>query len=310
MRYLGIDVGGTNLKGAVVTENGEILKEASCPTHADRGADAVADAISTLILDLTCGEEIVGVGVGCPGTVDDERGEVIYSCNLNWIHYPLREKLKERTGYTVKLGNDANVAALGEALVGAAKGAQSAVILTLGTGVGGGVVIDGKLLQGYTGAASELGHMVIVDGGRKCGCGRMGCFEAYASAEALSRMTREAMAQHPESQMHRLAADYGAVDGRVAFDAQAAGDAAGDAVVRQYIHYLAVGVANIVNLFFPEVIAISGGVAKQGERLLAPLRQEVSALEYGAAYTVKHPRIVGCTLGYQAGVIGAALLAK
>lgn len=309
MNYLGIDVGGTNLKGAVVTETGTIVREAVCPTHAQRGADSVADAISGLIRQLSAGEEIRGIGIGCPGIVDNERGEVVYSCNLNWVNYPLREKVKERTGFSAELVNDANAAALGEAIAGAAKGTHSAVILTLGTGVGGGVVLDGKLITGYTGAASELGHMVIAGGGVECSCGRKGCFEAYASAAALIRMTKKAMAQHPKSKMHALAAAYGGVDGRVAFEAQEAGDAAGDAVVREYIHSLAVGVANIVNIFFPEIVALSGGVANQGERLLAPLRTEVLKMEYGAAYTGKHTKIMPCQLGYRAGVIGAALFA-
>ena len=310
MNYLGIDLGGTNLKGAVITEEGEIIREASRPTHAERGADSVADAIGELICTLAAGEQIGGVGIGCPGTVDNVSGEVVYANNLNWVHYPLREKLRERTGFAVELVNDANAAALGEALVGAAKGAQSAVILTLGTGVGGGVVIDGKLLTGYTGAASELGHMVIAENGEQCSCGRRGCFETYASGAALTRMTEKAMAQHPDSSMHGLTKRYGGVDGRVAFEAQKAGDAAGDAVVKQYLRFLALGVAKLVNIFFPEVIALSGGVAEQGEHLLAPLREEVSKVEYGAAYTAKHPKIVSCTLGYRAGMTGAALFAK
>lgn len=183
-------------------------------------------------------------------------------------------------------------------------------MVTLGTGVGGGVVLDGRLLTGFTGAASELGHMTIVSGGEPCACGQKGCFETYASATALIRMTRQAMAQHPESALHRIAAENGGVDGRTAFLAKQLGDAAGSEVVRQYIHYLAIGVGNIVNIFFPEVIALSGGIANQGENLLAPLRAEVAQREYGAAYSKKHPRLLCCTLGNDAGVIGAALFAR
>ena len=152
--------------------------------------------------------------------------------------------------------------------------------------------------------------MTIVADGEPCACGRKGCFEAYASATALIRMTREAMAKHPESAMHQIAAELGGVDGRTAFMAQQAGDPAGEEVVKQYVHYLSVGLANIVNIFFPEVVALSGGVANQGENLLAPLRREVSQQEYGAAYTAKHPRIACCTLGNTAGMIGAAMFAK
>ena len=309
-QYIGIDLGGTNIKGALVSETGEILKQRSVPTRAEAGPEAVTKAIAAMICQLAEGESVSGVGMGCPGTVDDREGTVVYACNLGWVHYDVRTALRELTGYSVRLVNDANAAALAEAAAGAAKGAQSAVVVTLGTGVGGGVVLDGRLLTGFTGAASELGHMTIVSGGEPCACGQKGCFETYASATALIRMTRQAMAQHPESALHRIAAENGGVDGRTAFLAKQLGDAAGSEVVRQYIHYLAIGVGNIVNIFFPEVIALSGGIANQGENLLAPLRAEVAQREYGAAYSKKHPRLLCGTLGNDAGVIGAALFVK
>ncbi len=308
--YIGIDLGGTNIKGALVNEQGEIVKQNTCPTHADQGVEAVTENIADMICGLAEGENVSGVGLGCPGTVDDKAGKVVYACNIGWVDYDVRTALKELTGYDVRLVNDANAAALAEVVAGAAKGAESAVVVTLGTGVGGGVMIGGKLLTGYTGAASELGHMVIVADGEDCACGRKGCFETYASATALIRMTREAMAKHPESAMHQIAAEQGGVDGRTAFAAQQMGDMAGDEVVAKYVHYLSIGIANIVNIFFPEVIALSGGVANQGENLLVPLREKVGQQEYGAAYTAKHPRIVCCTLGNTAGMIGAAMFTK
>lgn len=308
--YIGIDLGGTNIKGALVNEQGEIEKQSSCPTHAEQGVEAVTETIAQMIRDIGKDETIDGVGLGCPGMVDDKNGKVVYACNLGWVDYDVRTALKELTGYDVRLVNDANAAALAEAVVGAAKGAESAVVVTLGTGVGGGVVIGGKLLTGYTGAASELGHMVIVADGEPCACGRKGCFETYSSATALIRMTNTAMAKYPESAMHQITAELGGVDGRVAFTAQQAGDFAGEEVVKEYIRYLSIGIANIVNIFFPEVIALSGGVANQGENLLVPLREKVGQQEYGAAYTAKHPRIVCCTLGNTAGMIGAAMFAK
>ena len=307
--YIGIDLGGTNIKGALVNEQGEIIRQSTCPTHAEQGVEAVTATIADMIRDLAKGEDIAGVGLGCPGIVDDKCGTVVYACNLGWINYDVRSALKKLTGFSVHLVNDANAAALAEVVAGAAKGAESAVVVTLGTGVGGGVVIGGRLLTGYTGAASELGHMTIVADGEPCACGRKGCFEAYASATALIRMTDEAMSAHPESAMHQIAAEQG-VDGRTAFTAQQMGDAAGDVVVKEYIRYLSIGIANIVNIFFPEVVALSGGVANQGENLLAPLRREVSQQEYGAAYTAKHPHIVCCTLGNTAGMIGAAMFAR
>ena len=309
MNYLGIDLGGTNIKGGVVNEAGEILREASRPTMVENGPDAIADGIAALIRDLEQGETFGGVGLGCPGTVDDESGEVVCAFNLNLIHYDLRGAIKARTGYEIRLGNDANVAALAEATVGAGKGAHSTVVITLGTGVGCGVVLEGKMLTGYTGAASELGHMVIAEDGAKCTCGRRGCFEAYASATALIRMTRDAMAENPDSVMFAVAKENGAIDGRTAFMAAERGDTAAAEVVREYVKYLAAGVTNVVNIFFPEIVAFSGGVANQGEALLKPLREEVRRQEFGGAYVKKHAKLVQCTLGYQSGIIGAALLA-
>lgn len=310
MNYLGIDLGGTNIKGGVVNEAGEILREASRPTHVELGPDAVADGIAAVIRELEQGERFAGVGLGCPGTVDDESGEVVCAFNLGMIHYDLRGALEARTGYSIRLGNDANVAALAEAAVGAGRGAHSTVVVTLGTGVGGGVVLEGKMLTGWTGAASELGHMVIREGGEACTCGRRGCFEAYASATALIRQTKAAMDAHPESAMHAVAAENGAVDGRTAFTAKERGDAAAAEVVDAYVKYLAAGVTNIINIFFPEVVAFSGGVANQGEALLAPLREEVRWQEFGNKYVKRHARLVKCELGYRSGIIGAALLAK
>ena len=230
MYYIGIDLGGTNIKGALVSETGEIAREVSRPTRVELGAEAVCDGIAAVITELSSGVDrtsLGGVGLGCPGTVDDETGCVLYANNLGWKNFDLRAAVKSRTDFDLRIGNDANVAALAEALVGCAKGAQSAVIVTLGTGVGGGVVLDGKMLTGYTGAASELGHMVIRAGGEECTCGRRGCFEAYASATALIRETKRAMAAHPESRMHAAAEENGAVDGRTAFIAAQRGDAAG-----------------------------------------------------------------------------------
>ena len=310
MNYLGIDLGGTNIKGGVVNEAGEIVREASRPTMVERGPEAVADGIAALIRELEQGETFGGVGLGCPGTVDDESGEVVCAFNLGLIHYDLRGAIRQRTGYSIRLGNDANVAALAEASVGAGRGAHSTVVITLGTGVGCGVVLEGKMLTGWTGAASELGHMVIAEDGAPCTCGRRGCFEAYSSATALIYGTRAAMAAHPESAMYAVAAENGAVDGRTAFAAAERGDAAAEEVVREYVKYLASGVTNVVNIFFPEVIAFSGGIANQGEALLAPLRAEVARQEFGGRYVRRHTRLVPCELGYQAGVIGAALLGR
>ena len=311
MNYIGIDLGGTNIKGALVSAEGNILQECSMPTCVDLGPEAVASRIGQVIAQLSDGEAAIGgVGVGCPGTVDDASGIVRFAANLNFINFDLRSALRAYTALPIHLGNDANAAALGEALFGCGKGAESTIVVTLGTGVGGGVVLGGKLLTGYTGAASELGHMVIAENGEKCTCGSRGCFEAYSSATALIRDTKRAMAAHPKSLLHAIAAEHGGVDGRTAFLAKERGDEAGAQVVEDYIEHLTCGLTNLVNIFFPEVLALSGGVANQGEVLLAPLRERVRARSFGARYAASHTRIELCTLGYRAGVIGAAMLAR
>lgn len=311
MATLGVDLGGTNIKAALVDEAGYILREISKPTNLPRPAESVCDDIIGLCRELMVGNDVRGIGVGCPGTVDDNCGMVLYSNNLAWFDFAMGPYLEQRLQVPVRLANDANAAALGEALAGCAKNADSAVILTLGTGVGGGVVLNGKLLTGYTGAASEPGHMVVNDAqdAPLCSCGRRGCLEAYASATALIRMTQQAMHLHPESALWKIAGPM-AVTGRTAFDGQAMGDAVATAVVEEYTHWLAIGTANLINIFFPQVVGLSGGIANQGENLLAPLRTQVEPMIFGNAFTHKKTKLVACTLGYRAGVIGAALLAR
>ncbi len=313
MLYLGVDLGGTNIKAAVTDAGGHILHEASAPTCLPRTAEEVCGDIAALCQRLVReaalpAAEIGAVGIGCPGTVDGAAGTVLYSNNLNWHNFAMGQFLTQALHLPVFLGNDANVAALGEAMAGCAKGAQSAVILTLGTGVGGGVILDGKMLTGYTGAASEPGHIVVEPNGVLCTCGKRGCLETYASATALIRMTREAAQANPGSMLARGIAP-GDITGRTAFDFAQAGDTTAQAVVDRYIGYLAIGVSDLINLFFPEVVGFSGGIANQGEKLLAPLREAVEPMVFGHSYAQKKTRLVACTLGYHAGVIGAALLA-
>ena len=279
MKTIGVDLGGTNMKAALVDETGQVLQEISAPTNLPRPAEAVCDGIAALCLALSQDQQVAGIGVGCPGTVDG--GVVRYSNNLAWHDFDMAGYLRQKLDLPVYLGNDANVAALGEALAGCAKGAESAVIITLGTGVGGGVVLDGKLLTGYTGAAAEPGHMVI-----------LGTSEApLASATALIRMTREARRAHPDSALNTLAPEENDVNGRTAFDAAAMGDTAGKAVVEQYTTYLAMGIANLINIFFLEVVGLSGGVANQGENLLQPLRAAVEPLVFGNEFAKRKPAL-------------------
>ena len=315
MIYVGIDVGGTGIQVGLVDESGKILCKGGIVTRTDIPFDMQVKAMADCVLDTidkggyTLGD-VKAIGAGVPGVTDPRTGNIAFCTNLGWVDVPFVQEFNKHIAKPVFVGNDATVAGLAESVAGVSAGSDSSVFVTLGTGVGGGVVLDGKMLTGYTGAASELGHMVIRAGGEECTCGRRGCFEAYASATALIRETKRAMAAHPESRMHAAAEENGAVDGRTAFIAAQRGDAAAQAVVDRYLDDLACGVANIVNIFFPEVIALSGGVANQGDALLVPLRERVRALSYGSRYAVRHTRIELCTLGYRAGVIGAALLAK
>ena len=315
MIYVGIDVGGTGIQVGLVDESGKILCKGGIVTRTDIPFDMQVKAMADCVLETidkggyTLGD-VKAIGAGVPGVTDPRTGNIAFCTNLGWVDVPFVQEFNKHIAKPVFVGNDATVAGLAESVAGVSAGSDSSVFITLGTGVGGGVVLDGKMLTGYTGAASELGHMVIRAGGEECTCGRRGCFEAYASATALIRETKRAMAAHPESRMHAAAEENGAVDGRTAFIAAQRGDAAAQAVVDRYLDDLACGVANIVNIFFPEVIALSGGVANQGDALLVPLRERVRALSYGSRYAVRHTRIELCTLGYRAGVIGAALLAK
>ena len=312
--YLGIDLGGTNIAAGIVDESYQIIARGKRKTRlpCDDGliddlAAAANEAAEAAGISLN---DVPWIGVGCPGTINGSTGVVEYANNLYLNNFALREKLEKATGRPVLVENDANAAAYGEYKAGALKGADNAIAVTLGTGVGGGVIIHGQIYSGSNFAGGELGHMVIEEGGAPCTCGRRGCWEAYSSATGLIRMTREAMDAHPESLLHAVAASQGAVNGQTAFLAKEQGDPAGAAVVERYVHYLSVGVANLINLFYPQVIALSGGVANQGEALLAPLREAVAPQVYGGQYLDRHTRLVQCTLGYRAGVIGAAMAAR
>ena len=310
MNYLGIDLGGTNVAAAVVDREGTILGRASLPTP--RGAEAVADQMAAASLaaaeaaGLTL-EGVASVGIGSPGAIDPTAGVVKFWSNLDFEDVPLGEMMAARLGKEIWLENDANAAALGEYVAGAGKGSQSMVAVTLGTGLGGGAVLNGKLYTGFNYAGLEVGHMVIEHGGRPCTCGRRGCFEAYCSATALIKRTREAMEADPNSLLWKLAGSPEAVNGRTPFDAAAQGDAAAGRVIDEYVDYLGCGIASLVNIFQPEVICIGGGPSAQGETLMAPVRYILNREDY-ARNNLHRTRLVRASLGNDAGIIGAALL--
>ena len=314
MYYLGVDIGGTSIKAAVVNENMEILSRARVKTRTGISGlqlcgdieEAARDAVDELGIDIS---ECQYCGVGCPGVINPKNGNLEYSNNLGQFDVPLRDILKEKLKMEVYTENDANCAALGEAAAGAAKGAESVLAVTLGTGLGGGLVINGKVYQGINGVAGEIGHMVICPGGEECTCGRKGCWEAYSSATALKRQTRIAMAASPDSLMWKLAPSLDRVRGRTAFDAMRMGDPAATLVVDAYVYYLGEGITNCVNILQPEVVCIGGGVCAEGEDLLAPVREYVEKYRFGRG-NIRQPKIVGATLQNDAGVIGAAMLGK
>ncbi len=305
--YMGLDVGGTFVKGIIIDEKGKIVCEDSVPTVTGEG---LADCIETLAETLVRNAGVVfsaikGAGVGCPGLIDSTRGEVVFAGNMNLKNYPLQKLLQEKISIPVKICNDANAAALGEARFGAGKGYKDSVLITLGTGVGGGIVIGGKLFEGYKSAGAEIGHMVIEHGGAKCTCGRRGCFEAYCSARALTARTKWAMEEDTSSAMWNTYT-HDSADGRTAFEYMDT-DRTAKQVVGWYLKYLNCGIANIANIFRPQVIMIGGGVAAQGSRLSVPL-QEMLNKEIFAGTDYAPVKVECATLGNKAGAFGAAAL--
>lgn len=311
-QYIGIDLGGTNIATGLVNETGEILYKVSLPTGAGRSTEEILDDMVrsvTLCLehDHLTPEDVCCLGVGVPGAVDDSIGMVLRTTNLSWYQLPLAQILQERTGIPVRLGNDADCAALGEVIAGSASNYDSAAMITLGTGVGGGFIYNKQVFTGWSGGGTEVGHIPMVFGGEPCGCGNRGCFEAYASATALIRQTRQAMNAHPESSLWQIAPTTEAVTAKTPFDAAQMGDSVALAVIDQFMEYLAFGIGGVVNLLRPQVIILGGGVSNQGEYLLTPLREKVAKYCYASEF-IAPPQLVKATLGNDAGIIGAALL--
>jgi glucokinase len=312
MYRIGIDLGGTNIVAGVVDKNYNIIAKAKRKTRVPRPADEIIrdmaqaslEAVESAGLSI---DDIELVGVGSPGTCNPDTGIIEYANNMKFENLPLRDKLGAILKKDVYIENDANAAALGEALAGAAKGAQSCVCITLGTGVGGGIIIDGRIYGGFNFAGAELGHTVIVVDGYPCTCGRNGCWESYASATALIRQTREAMRNNPGSAMWEVAGSLDNVDGRTAFDAMRKGNAAAKEVVDNYIKYVACGLTNVVNIFQPEILCIGGGICKEGDTLLIPLEEHIKRERY-SKFSSHQTRLCVAQLGNDAGVIGAAFL--
>lgn len=317
MYRIGVDLGGTNIAAAIVSDDFKIIKKKSVPTGKERGPSFIMDDMAELCRSL-CDEagvslsDIDAIGIASPGVGNHTDGVVEYSCNLRFRRFPICKELSDRLGFkNIHVENDANAAAWGEAVAGAAKGTKNSVMITLGTGVGGGIIIDGKVFSGFNYAGGELGHIVIEHGGRPCTCGRLGCWEAYSSATALIRMTAEKIEECEKSGRKTVMADYVARDGRVsgvtAFNAMRAGDAAAKEVVDTYLSYLVTGLVNIVNIFQPEVISIGGGVSNEGQSLIDAILPDIKKYQYGGGI-LEASEIRIAQLKNDAGIIGAATL--
>ncbi len=304
--YLGIDVGGTFVKGVLADGNGKILCDGKAPTGCADGGDAMCKNIAALCADLQsrAGVKACAAGVGCAGMIAED-GTVIFAGNLNLKNYPLAKRLSALINLPVTVTNDANAAALGEAAFGAGKGYSDSVFITLGTGVGGGIIIGGKLFQGGKNVGAEIGHTVIKHGGERCTCGRRGCFEAYSSATALIRDTKRAMEENRSSAMWGCGG-LDNVTGKTAFD-YSDSDPAAKRVVEDYIYNLACGIINLANVFRPQAIILGGGVAEQGDRLIAPLQERLDKKIFGGQGYAP-VKIVKAGLGNLAGALGAVKL--
>lgn len=308
---IGIDLGGTNIAGGLVSDTGELIYKTSVPTVIDKGEQGLLEAIVDVIdhlIDKANGNPISCIGIGVPGHADDKTGVVIYCNNIPFVNTELASYITNKTSLPCYIGNDANAAALAEVLFGSAKEFDNAIMITLGTGIGSGIVFNKKIFAGCNGAAGELGHICLYPDGIDCNCGRRGCYELYGSATALKNQTREAMKNHLESKLWELAKSPDEVTGKTAFDAMRLGDKVGTDVVNQYIRYLSIGVLDIINLLCPEAIIFGGGIAKEGETLLAPIREIVKNecySDYG-----KLTEFLIAELGNDAGIIGAAFLGE
>ena len=318
MYYLGIDLGGTNIAVGIVNEKYEIIIKGSVPTLANRDGKLIIKDMAELCKKLIANagltlDDIAYAGIATPGTADSDTGVVVYANNLPFVNFPIADLLKEYLGIkTVYIENDANAAAKAEAIAGAAKGAKYSVMITLGTGLGGGIVLDGKVYSGFNHAGGELGHVVIHKGGKQCTCGRKGCWETYSSATGLVNMTKEHLVKAREEGKKTIIedminGDLNNVNARVAFAAMKQGDEVGAAVVEEYIDYLASGIATMINIFQPNVLSIGGGVCNEKDYLLKPLCEKVAKETYGNS-DGEHTQIKIAELGNDAGILGAAVL--
>ena len=313
MYSIGVDLGGTNIAVAVVDEEGKILVKGSTPTMNDRSYEPIVADMAKLCKELVAEagldmSDIHSVGIGSPGIPDPVNGKIVYANNLNFKDAPIREEFQKHMDLPVYIENDANVAAFGEYESGAGKLYKDLIAITLGTGVGGGIILDHKIIGGSWNGGAELGHIVIKAGGVQCTCGRKGCWERYSSATGLIREAKQAALANPDSKLNKLVdGDLDRMNAKIPFDAAQAGDVIAQSVVEQYIEDLAIGLVNVINIFQPEIIVLGGGVSAQGDNLILPLKSRMAEEIYGGEAMFK-TKLEVAQLGNDAGIIGAALL--
>ena len=318
MYTIGVDLGGTNIAVGIVNEKYEIIRKGSVPTKPERGADAIIQDMADLARKLIAEEgltlaDIEFAGVASPGTANNVTGVIEYANNIPFINYPVAENLsKLLDGKKVYLENDANAAAKAESIAGVAAGSDISVMITLGTGLGGGIIINGQVYSGFNFAGAELGHIVIQKDGRHCSCGRNGCWEAYSSATGLVNITKdritEAKAAGRATIMDEMiGGDLSKVSARTAFTAMKQGDAVAAEVVDEFISYLACGIVNIINIFQPNILSIGGGICNEGDYLMKPLEEKIWSETYSREGTPR-TQIMIAKLGNDAGIIGAGVL--
>lgn len=310
---IGIDLGGTNIKVGVVDENHNLLGKKSVKTKAERPWQQVVEDMAKVTMDLLEElnirlEECQKLGIGSPGMIDHINGVVAFAGNFNWSDVPVLAEMRRYIELPMRLSNDANCAALGETLAGAGKGSRNVVLITLGTGVGGGVIVEGHLQEGGSAGGMELGHTLLVMDGEACTCGRLGCLEAYASANALARFARRAAEKDKSSHMWDLCrGNLANMNGAIPFKAAQKGDATAQKVVDDYIKFLGEGIINFINVWRPEKVLLGGGISNEGAPLTVPLNEYVKPRCFGGERGYVAP-IEVAALGNDAGLIGAAAL--
>ncbi|MBR2876848.1 MAG: ROK family protein [Clostridia bacterium] len=313
MYRIGVDLGGTNIATGVLDENNQIIGRGKVKTRAPRPApeifDSIKEAVDMAVADAGISmDDVKSIGVGTPGSVNKDTGAIEFSNNLQFNNVPAKEMLESRLKKTVYLENDANCAALGEAVAGCGDGVKDFVAVTLGTGVGSGIIIDGRIIRGSNFCGGEMGHMVINVDGIQCNCGRKGCWEKYASATALVSQAVEAMQNNKTSLLWKTCdGDLNKVEGKTIFDALDLGDTTAKEVIDRYLYYVSIGISNIINALQPEIICVGGGISGQGEKILRPIRAYVSQERY-SVHSSKQTIILPAKLGNDAGIIGSALL--